>query len=132
MQLSKSLSARLAAIAVAITTALALTVASVPAASAGPAASFEAQSCQSESRALWYYYWNSARTEILDWHRLCSGGYSLNSKGYGLSTGSWSGFVKFADGGRLLFCPWEDWTFDSSWPNVVRIEISASHSSHCP
>ncbi|MBG6067015.1 hypothetical protein IW248_003302 [Micromonospora ureilytica] len=132
MQLSKSLSTRLAAIAVAITAAFGLTVASAPAASAAPAASFEAQSCQSESRALHYYYWNSARTEILDWSRLCSGGYNLNSKGYGLSTGSWSGVVKFADGGILPFCPWQDRPFSSSWPNVIRIEISASHASHCP
>ncbi|MFE3635044.1 hypothetical protein [Streptomyces sp. NPDC059168] len=55
---------------------------------------------------LHYKYYTSSGT-IADWSRHCEGSYSLNSGGYSIRAGEWSGYVYFKDGTSSNFCQGE-------------------------
>ena len=88
--------------------------------------------CQSVS--LWYRYYSGDL--IKDWFRNCSGSYPLNSKGFYLSPGPWSGYVRFASGYDYPFCDNEevDLEFVSKYfaaGNVKNIYMSPVKSPVC-
>lgn len=85
-----------------------------------------------QTTVLQYTYYTSSGGLDL-WTRSCSGTYSLNSYGYSLKTGGWSGTVKFANGTKILFCDWEDWDLTAFRPygHVVQIVMNVTKASWC-
>ncbi|MDW3846786.1 hypothetical protein NMK34_09220 [Micromonospora sp. BRA006-A] len=88
--------------------------------------------CQSISLHYRYYSGDT----IKDWFRNCSGSYSLNSKGFYLYPGPWSGYVRFASGYDYPFCDWEevDLEFVSRYfaaGNVKNMYLSPVKSPAC-
>jgi hypothetical protein len=61
------------------------------------------QGCQATGAALHYTYYTSSGTRAI-WSKTCSGVYPLNSRGYMLDAGGWSGYMFFAAEPPLRFC----------------------------
>ncbi len=110
----------------AVAACAALGVASSPsAASANEATTL---GCQASSAALHYYYYTSSGS-IADWSKTCSGYCSLNSRGYWIDAGGWSGYVDFSDGSWTYFCNNESLYLNQL--RVVGIEMSPTKISYC-
>ncbi|MEU8110496.1 hypothetical protein AB0C18_43015 [Nonomuraea muscovyensis] len=105
---------------------MALAVASTPAtATATATTSSSAALCQSSY--LVYKYWKSDNT-IGTWRKNCSGDYPLNSLGYKLEPGGWSGYIDYSDGSWDYFCD-----FRNKWlsKRVVKITMSPAKIEYC-
>jgi hypothetical protein len=93
---------------------------------AASASTNSAQLCQGASAALYYDYYKSDGT-IATWSKTCSGDYSLNSRGYYLDPGGWSGYI-WIDGAKYYFCDWQDGSISG---RVTRIQMAASKIAEC-
>ncbi|MFI7466826.1 hypothetical protein [Nonomuraea sp. NPDC049646] len=91
----------------------------------GSAAASASAWCQSSY--LVYKYWKSDGS-IGSWSKNCSGDYSLNSKGYKLEPGGWSGYIDYSDGTWDYFCD-----FQNKWlgKRVVKITMAAAKIEYC-
>ncbi|MEV4169132.1 hypothetical protein [Nonomuraea sp. NPDC049709] len=63
------------------------------------------------------------------WSRNCSGSYGLNSLGYELRAGGWSGQVLFSNGANVDFCDWDVIPLERY--RVTHIYISATKTTYC-
>ncbi|MEU8325971.1 hypothetical protein AB0C33_47050 [Nonomuraea sp. NPDC048881] len=108
-------------LAAAAATCAALTIVATP----GPAAASASAWCQSSY--LVYKYWKSDGT-IGRWSQNCAGDHSLNSKGYKLEPGGWSGYIDYSDGTWDYFCDFQD-----KWlgKRVVNITMAAAKIEYC-
>lgn len=94
---------------------------------AAPAPAGASTSALCQSSYLVYKYWKSDGS-IGSWSRNCSGDYSLNSKGYKLEPGGWSGYIDYSDGTWDYFCD-----FQNKWlgKRVVKITMAAAKIEYC-
>lgn len=85
-----------------------------------------------QTTVLQYRYYTSSGGIGL-WTRSCSNTYSLNSYGYELKAGGWSGTVTFANGNKIEFCDFETWDLTGMRPagHVVQIWMSATKTDEC-
>ncbi|GAA4232102.1 invasion protein IalB [Streptosporangium album] len=113
------------AVAVAATSVAAGLVLAPTAASASQSS---ALGCQGASATLHYYYYTSSGS-IGDWTKNCSGSYSLNSAGFRLYSGGWSGYISFNDSTTKRFCDWQDIPLNKK--RVTGIYLSATRASWC-
>ena len=79
--------------------------------------------CQDGATPLVYLYYSSNGEEILPWAKDCSGDYGLNSRGYSIHAGAWSGHY-WADGAKIQFCNGQ--SFPLYYARITRIMISAT------
>ncbi|MEU1464474.1 hypothetical protein ABZ467_27985 [Streptomyces sp. NPDC005727] len=86
------------------------------------------QICQLPAATLHYKYYTSSGT-IADWSKNCSGSYSLNSSGYSIQAGGWSGYVYFSDGTSSDFCDGQ--TRYLGGRRVIRIYMAEAKIEEC-
>jgi len=88
-------------------------------------ASSTALGCQTTT--LVYKYWKADNT-IGTWKKNCSGDYPLNSLGYKLEPGGWSGYIDYSDGSFDYFCDYQN-----KWlsKRVINITLSAAKIGYC-
>lgn len=86
--------------------------------------------CQPASATLRYLYYKSDGS-LGVWTKNCSGYHDLNSRGYRLEAGGWSGYIHFNNNTNKRFCDWQivDLT---SYPRVIAIEMRATKTAGCP
>ncbi|WP_159000898.1 hypothetical protein [Streptomyces sp. SBT349] len=84
--------------------------------------------CQPVNVALYYWFYTSSGA--LDYRMYdCSGNKGLNSDGYAVDAGSWSGYVRFSGGSWTWFCDNEVLYLEGR--RVVRLDIAASRITEC-
>ncbi|WP_030916640.1 hypothetical protein [Streptosporangium amethystogenes] len=104
-----------------------MAVAFTPATAIATTSSSAASAAGCQSSQLVYKYWKTD-TSIGTWSRNCSGDYPLNSLGYKLEPGGWSGYIDYSDGSWDYFCDFKD-----KWlsKRVVKIQMSAMKIGYC-
>ncbi|MFF3755417.1 hypothetical protein ACFYYH_34125 [Streptomyces sp. NPDC002018] len=76
------------------------------------------------------YYWFYTSSGDLDYRLFdCARRHNLNSRGYALDVGAWSGYVHFADGRRAYFC--DGWLLDLNGRHVVGVEMAETRIPEC-
>jgi hypothetical protein len=94
------------------------------------AAANDIQGCQGAGAELSYIYYSPSGSNTLrSWVKNCSKRYSLNSEGYSLRSGGWSGYITFANGDTDYFC--NDWHVPLSRQRVVEIVMASDRIYEC-
>lgn len=102
-------------------------VTAIPA--AGASASQAAGICNpNPSVALTYYYYTTGGT-VLNKKYNCTGNHTVNSDGFSIKPGGYSGYVYFKDGSDDYFCDWEQIYLGSK--RVVKIHMAEARIEDC-